>query len=198
MTDSTNTMDPSRIGFELSLSCEAQAWYLITSAKVDRSREELCDALEGAEITFDQVDAQKRENLFLAKAKTSRVCVAFNTWDWNEEDYKWFDLQRDSLRERWPVLLWLTTAEAAQSLVHHAPNVFSFFAPNVGSFSNGEMSDDEVKSQLTALQQQYGLSDAEVIEQAQKGILPNDADHHAWLVLLGQGELIFSQKERSK
>lgn len=195
-----DTLTPSRIGLELSLLAGKQAWYLITVETAERAREireDLCDALEGAEIDFVQLDADNPNTLFAPQLSTGQVCVAFNSCNWQAEKYQWLDLQRHRLREKWPGLVWLTTAKAAQSLALHAPNVWAFFVGNVVSYSDGEMSADEVKDQLAALQEQYGLSDTQVIAQAEKGQLPNDADHHAWLVLLGRGDLISPPKEPS-
>lgn len=192
-----NVVDASRIGLELAGPLEDQAWYLldIGSTPVLDIARELEDALEGGNLLHVSLAAPEPRALVaphrMADLGAVLVCVppADPERSWDDDAFAQLDRLRSKVRERWPRLVWLADAEGIRRMVHYAPHFHAFFEL-AGRWSDGTMSRAEVDSHLDHLRRRYGITDDEVLERAARGELPQDADHHAWLILLGRADLI--------
>ena len=185
----TNTISSSRIGLELDGPFGLLDWCLLTAAEPERAAQDLADALDGAGVAHEILVADNPEALVTALPGV-RACIVTGAWNWGTAAYETLDRLRSAVRDSHSVLLWVTTPAAAQALVRHAPNFAAFFAPSMGAWSDGSMSSAEAETHLVALRARHEMSDAEVLSLAEKGEMASDADHHAWLILLGRGDLI--------
>jgi hypothetical protein len=116
------------------------------------------------------------------------IALVTGSWRWSDEDCYPLDPLRAAIRATWPRLIWITTAADADRLATLAPNFTSFFSPTRGTWTPEE--EASADDHLARLRARYGLSDDDVIRGAEAGTLPQDADHHAWLILLDRGDLI--------
>lgn len=180
---------PSTLGLELHGRLEKHAWYLIESDEPDSTVEDVCDVLAVSDVEAYRLSAPDPHSL-LAAPREDVACVPTGTWEWDEEAYPLLDRLREAVREAWPLLIWVASAQAVRRMVLLAPNTASFFQSSAGRWSEDGMSEAEVEAHLESLRARYGRSDEEVIAMATRGELPADADHDLWLVLLGRGELI--------
>lgn len=206
MLDAGQTVTASRIGLDLAGPSIGESWYLVDVGLVAVASVvgDLCEALDGAGVAFERIEAAHPQDL-LSDGPDRRPEVGALGWSapvaicvpkglcglplWEESAYSRMDRLRHKLRERWPRLVLVTDSTGLARIVHHAPHLYAFFEP-AGRWSDGTMSITDVERHLEGLRAHHQLTDAEVLERAERGTLPQDADHHAWLILLGRGDLI--------
>lgn len=200
-----NVVDASRIGLELAGQLEEQAWYLLdigSTSDLSIARE-LADALEGGSLLHVTLAPAGARALVaphpMADLGAVLICVSRTDppGSWDDDAFVELDRLRSRVRERWPRLVWLADAEGIRRMVHCAPHFHAFFEL-AGRWSDGTMSPAEVDRHLDQLRRRYGTTDDEVLERAKRGELPQDADHHAWLILLGRADLISMTAERDE
>lgn len=189
MATPSNPIAASRLGLELDGPFGELHWCLIAASGDSEAEASLRDALESVEVRH-RVVRPKNPQALLASPASTDASIVVGTSGWTDADYSALDRLRTRLRDARPVLVWLTTPDAASRLLHRAPNFAAFFGPNVGVWADDAMSAEEVEAHLVALRDRYGEADAEVVAMAERGELPQTVDHHAWLVLLGRGDLI--------
>ncbi len=83
----------------------------------------------------------------------------------------------------------LTSEAAIPILANNAPNFWSWIGPNVWKEDRtcGRM---DREARLRSLRNGTGLTDADVVRQAEAGTLVLDPIFSEWLVLLGRGDLL--------
>jgi hypothetical protein len=94
------------------------------------------------------------------------------------------------MRKRGVVLV--LSSESAKTMFSYAPNIVSWLGSRVYSFLKDTelLSVEEIQERLTALREWSGLTDSQIIEMAETGILPSEPEYAEWLVLLERGDLI--------
>jgi hypothetical protein len=110
---------------------------------------------------------------------------AYTQADWRVLD------QRRSALAREGALVFVTTPASFAELMRVAPNLASWLGGLVFSHEDPDvMARAQIGPRLAALQAWSGKSDAEIVEEAQRGTLPRDPEYAEWLVLLGRGDLL--------
>jgi hypothetical protein len=178
----------------------ATSWRLVLHDPTDSAKllPDLDEELEvQAQVRSRVVQASNLDSSglvdFLNKNRNS-VIVVDGLDGWTDQEFARLDLQRTSLQHSGPVLLEMTR-EGAQRLMKAAPNLRSWIAGNVGGLlpDPGIMTEAERQTRLASLAEHFGLTDAEVIRQAENDSLPPDPQFVEWLILAGRGDLALSR-----
>jgi hypothetical protein len=107
-----------------------------------------------------------------------------------EADWRLLDRRRSALARQGAVLF-VTTPASFATLMQVAPNLASWLGGLVFSHEDPDaLARAQIGPRLDALRAWSGKSDAEVVEEAQRGTLPRDPEYAEWLVLLGRGDLL--------
>lgn len=135
------------------------------------------------------------EDWLKARPETERVTVLTGLGALDSAALGALDLRRERLQVVAPFLVMCAPKATAELIARHAPNLFSFVAETT---SRWEEARDEAASaqwreaELTRLRSDWGLSDAELIERAERDELPAElraeTDLYLWLALLGRGD----------
>lgn len=152
-------------------------------------RDELRD-LE--ERTIESVTAGTPEDLVRGlQTSNDRTIVVSGLDAYTEGDWAHIDLLRSRLARGGSTILVLSPA-AASRLSESAPNLSSWLGSTVWRVDLGAdiLSPVETEQRLTALRESIGLSDAKVLDRAERGDLPGDPEFAEWLILLGRGDLV--------
>jgi hypothetical protein len=81
-------------------------------------------------------------------------------------------------------------------MLHNAPNFVSWLGARIYQFQkDAEMlTQTERDRRLKALQENFEMSDQDVIDLAENRQLPSDPEFGEWLILLDRGDLLERQK----
>ncbi len=111
--------------------------------------------------------------------------------DLDSEAWRRLDAMRSRLGGRAPVVAVIDRA-SADKMAASAPNILSWAGGAVFELQPEEerLSQAERDDRLTALRDAFGLTDAEVIKQAQEHLISPEPEFSEWLALLGRGDLI--------
>lgn len=186
----SNQWTAPSLALDLSGPSREQGWWLLAASDPEAALDEIADALEAVGLPFQRFEADRPDALITATPEDGAACVPAATWRWSDADYGRLDSLRPSIREHWPLLIWVTTPDGAAQLSRRAPNFAAFLLPTAGAWTDETMSEEDIEVHLKSLRARYGLSDGEVLARARRGELPQDADHDAWLILLGRGDLV--------
>lgn len=108
----------------------------------------------------------------------------------SDEDWRRLDLGRSRLARNGTTVL-ILGERAFGRLEGMAPNLASWIGGAAWRLSEPTPLDSvSVSQRLVALRAWSGMNDAEVVEQAEDGVLPNDPSYAEWLALLGRGDLL--------
>ena len=107
------------------------------------------------------------------------------------ERWRALDVNRSAWLREGAVVLWLSAA-GVTNLCSYAPNIKSIVG---GSFFNlgtdgGAMTGAEHDQRIADLESHFQMNSAEVIRQAESGVLPTEPHFVEWLVLLDRGDLV--------
>jgi hypothetical protein len=107
------------------------------------------------------------------------------------ERWRALDVNRSAWLREGAVVLWLSAA-GVTNLCSYAPNIRSIVGGSIFNLRTyGEaMTAAERDQQIADLESHFGMSSAEVIRQAESGVLPTEPHFVEWLVLLGRGDLV--------
>ncbi|WP_434299701.1 hypothetical protein [Corallococcus exiguus] len=107
------------------------------------------------------------------------------------DDWMFVDGERSLLQRQGSTLIVLGE-EALGGLFDHAPNFASWLGGAAWRLEKRlpMLSSEEREERLWALRRWAGKTDREVIEEAERGLLPSDPPYSEWLVLLGRGDLL--------
>lgn len=109
------------------------------------------------------------------------------------ENFSADELERlDLLRNRalhGPRVLIATTQDGAARLSANSPNFWSWIGARCMAYDASEGIMNKA-ARLQSLREHFQLSDADVLELAQRNALPDDAAFAEWLILLGRGDLV--------
>jgi hypothetical protein len=109
----------------------------------------------------------------------------------SEDDWRHIDHSRSRLARTGCIVLVLAEQDVHR-MFRGAPNLVSWVGAAVWSYDDAipVLSEDEKEARLRVLRDWSGLSDAEVIERAERDVLPRDPEYAEWLVLLDRGDLV--------
>ena len=107
------------------------------------------------------------------------------------ERWRALDVNRSAWLREGAVVLWLSAA-GVTNLCSYAPNIKSIVG---GSFFNlgtdgRAMTGAEHDQRIADLESHFQMNSAEVIRQAESGVLPTEPHFVEWLVLLDRGDLV--------
>jgi hypothetical protein len=155
-------------------------------------REEL--AVQGVAGSLGVIDTKGASAVDLVEQlrMIQHAAVLLHGFDaWSEGQFASLDVNRSRL-ETGSFLVFLVDLKTAGRFLDSAPNVRSFLGSNIfiAASDPSLMGREEIEGRLEQLRRSYGLSDAEVIEQAASRNLPPEPHFVEWLVLLGRSELV--------
>ena len=107
------------------------------------------------------------------------------------ERWRGLDVNRSAWLREGAVVLWLSAA-GVTNLCSYAPNIRSIVGGSIFHLgtNGGAMTAAERDQQIADLESHFGMDSAEVIKQAESGVLPTGPHFVEWLVLLGRGDLV--------
>jgi hypothetical protein len=109
---------------------------------------------------------------------------------YREADWRLLDRRRSALAREGAVVFVTTPASFAE-LMRVAPNLASWLGGLVFSHEDPDaLARAQIGPRLDALRVWSGKSDGDVVEEAERGLLPRDPEYAEWLVLLGRGDLL--------
>lgn len=112
----------------------------------------------------------------------------------DEHDWRAVDVNRSRLERAAPTLL-VASRRAASKLPTLAPNLWSWIGDGVWRYEPEDGLPRSAREQrLAELHRHFGFGDDELLRRARSGEIPAEPDIAEWLVLLGAGELIPSEK----
>ena len=109
----------------------------------------------------------------------------------DDERWRALDVNRSAWLREGAVVLWLS-AVGVTSLCSYAPNIRSIVGGSIFNLGTdgGAMTAADRDQQIADLESHFEMNSAEVIRQAESGVLPTDPHFVEWLVLLGRGDLV--------
>jgi hypothetical protein len=137
------------------------------------------------------VDAKDAENLAKQMALYQGPIVVSGVHLWDSSEWAHLDQLRSRfLRTERTVLV--IDEQTLRHIMQLAPNFSSWLGANVVRHQSHSpvLTTEERESRLAALRNRFGISDTDVVFQAESGTMPSDPEFVEWLVLLGRGELI--------
>ena len=107
------------------------------------------------------------------------------------ERWRALDVNRSAWLREGAVVLWLSAA-GVTNLCSYAPNIRSIVGGSIFNLGTdgGAMTVAERDQQIADLESHFEMNSAEVIKQAESGVLPTEPHFVEWLVLLGRGDLV--------
>ena len=107
------------------------------------------------------------------------------------ERWRVLDVNRSAWLREGAVVLWLSAA-GVTNLCSYAPNIRSIVGGSIFNLGTdgGAMTVAERDQQIADLESHFEMNSAEVIKQAESGVLPSEPHFVEWLVLLGRGDLV--------
>ena len=107
------------------------------------------------------------------------------------ERWRALDVNRSAWLREGAVVLWLSAAGVA-NLCSYAPNIRSIVGGSIFYLGTdgGAMTVAERDQRIADLESHFQMNSAEVIRQAESGVLPTEPHFVEWLVLLGRGDLV--------
>jgi hypothetical protein len=107
------------------------------------------------------------------------------------ERWRGLDVNRSAWLREGAVVLWLSAA-GVTSLCSHAPNIRSIVGGSIFNLGTdgGAMTVAERDQRIADLESHFEMKSAEVIKQAELGVLPTGSHFVEWLVLLDRGDLV--------
>ena len=116
--------------------------------------------------------------------------------NWDSQEWKTFDGFRSHLDKGKKGGFLILTQESTRLMLHNAPNFVSWLGARIYQFQkDAEMlTQTERDRRLNALQENFKMSDQDVIELAENRQLPSDPEFGEWLILLDRGDLLERQK----
>jgi hypothetical protein len=107
------------------------------------------------------------------------------------ERWRALDVNRSAWLREGAVVLWLSAAGVA-NLSSCAPNIKSLVGGSIFHLGTdgGAMTAAERDQRIADLESHFQMNSAEVISQAESGVLPTEPHFVEWLVLLDRGDLV--------
>lgn len=182
----------------LEISDPLIGWHLLVADNPTAVAEEVAATFELFSLAVLTLEADKPafEDWLKTLPVTERVTVLTGLDTLAPSALGDLDLRRERLQVVAPFLVMCTDRATADLIARHAPNLFSFVAETT---SRWEDTGDEAasaerrESELTHLRSRWRLTDAEMIERAERDELPPELraepDVYLWLALVGRGDI---------
>ena len=155
-------------------------------------REELASLTE-LRVTHRRV-RNAEELLEVCASAPDELLVLSGLSQLDEHDWRAVDVNRSRLERTAPTLL-VASSRAAGTLPTLAPNLWSWIGDGVWRYEPEDGLPISAREQrLAELRRHFEFGDDELLRRARSGELPAEPDIAEWLVLLGAGELIPSEK----
>ena len=130
------------------------------------------------------------------KQNSEAYILLYDFENWDSQEWKTFDGFRSHLDQGKKGGFLILTQESTRLMLHNAPNFVSWLGARIYQFQkDAEMlTQTERDRRLKALQENFKMSDQDVIELAENRQLPSDPEFGEWLILLDRGDLLERQK----
>ncbi|MEB3121952.1 MAG: ABC transporter permease [Snowella sp.] len=172
---------------------------IVAIDEIESTLEELQDTLEifnecetgtlsGTEGALDLVQ-QINQN-------SEAYILLYDFENWDSQQWKTFDGFRSHLDQGKKGGFLILTQESTRLMLHNAPNFVSWLGARIYQFQKDSemLTQTERDRRLNALQENFKMSDQDVIELAENLKLPADPEFGEWLILLDRGDLLERQK----
>jgi hypothetical protein len=183
----------SELLFKLGAQSAGNVWTVLIIDHSDSDIvENLIESIEAfTEYSVGSWNIQANETSI--SSETDYVII-WNVNHWTAADWKSLDFQRSQLDRHKQGGAFILSESMAKLMMSAAPNLASWIGSRVYKLIlDAEiLSDEDCKVRLQALKSQTGLSDDQVIQQAEAKQLPKDPMYGEWLVLLGRSDLLES------
>jgi hypothetical protein len=186
----------SELLFKLGAQSAGNVWTVLI---IDRSDSDMADIVENiiesievfTEYSVGSWNVQANENSISSETDYE---IIWNVNHWTAADWKSLDYQRSQLDRHKQGGSFILSESMAKLMMSAAPNLASWIGSRVYKLIlDAEiLSNEDCEVRLQALRSQTGLSDEQVIQQAQAKQLPRDPEYGEWLVLLGRSDLLES------
>lgn len=138
-----NHLTARRIALELDHMPGGQAWYLIATSRPQEVVAELARTFGVQGVAYAQRSPAHPDDL-LAPGSTVALITGAEAWD--AAAWEHLDRLRTLVLAAWPRLIWIIEPAAAGRLIHHAPHVAAFFAPDAGGWSAEPVAEEVPRS----------------------------------------------------
>jgi len=101
------------------------------------------------------------------------------------------DINRSALERTGALFFWLTH-NGLSDLCRYAPNIKSYIGTAIFTFIGvkGALTSENRKERLKELEEKFRMSDAQLIERAERHQIEPEPEFVEWLLLLGRGDLV--------
>lgn len=193
-------LDASDLALRILDRSRSNEWMAV-QVPTDREQDiadELSEAVEDIDdVTVERVHVDSADALIASMQRPGgiiRILSGFD--DLPEAGWHHIDQARSRLAREGCVVL-VVSAEGIQRMFRGAPNLASWIGAATWSFDATipTLSAEEKEQRLNTLRAWSSLNDAEVIERAERGMLPGDPEYAEWLILLDRGDLILPRDQ---
>ena len=172
---------------------------IVAIDEIESTLEELQDTLEIFNECETGTFSGKEGALNLVQKinqNSEAYILLYDFEDWDSQQWKTFDGCRSHLDQGKKGGFLILTQESTRLMLHNAPNFVSWLGARIYQFQkDAEMlTQTERDRRLNALQENFEMSDQDVINRAENRQLPADPEFGEWLILLDRGDLLERQK----
>ena len=172
---------------------------IVAIDEIESTLEELQDTLEIFNECETGTFSGKEGALNLVQKinqNSEAYILLYDFEDWDSQQWKTFDGCRSHLDQGKKGGFLILTQESTRLMLHNAPNFVSWLGARIYQFQkDAEMlTQTERDRRLNALQENFEMSDQDVINRAENRQLPSDPEFGEWLILLDRGDLLERQK----
>lgn len=185
----------AELAWRIALRYDAGDWIALvvpSAAAVAPVAQELEEELRGLNIPIAQAHPVDAEALICAaEQQPTQVLLLSGVEDLPEAEWRHLDLRRDEL-QRGACVLVVLLEPTLRRLLTLAPNLASWVSGSLWRLSSlgDRLPPEEAARRLVALQQQFAMTNADVLRLATEQRLPRDPAFGEWLILLDRGDLL--------
>ncbi|WP_236515422.1 hypothetical protein [Sandaracinus amylolyticus] len=171
----------------IALSEGQGSWFIVGSDKPAEEARLLVAELASLVGGVEEVDLATPDTLATVSAQNGQqVIVVSSPWGTELE----LDRERSRLFRHQPAVLVIPSHEL-NSLPNVAPHFVSWIGGELHRVAEDQYLSSEARDlRLSALRQQYGMSDIELVKRVEASDVPGDPEVAEWLLLIGRADLL--------
>lgn len=187
------TVMPGQLARDFAEAIDQERWLLLVAAIPSEAAAEVEECLAAADLEIRPVDGGSTgARALLWPRLEPRVVVFTGPEHWSKHDLLLFEVARERIRATTPRLIMVLSPDRGDELARQCPNFFSYLQIDTLRWSDGTLPPADIEARLRDLREALGKTDETVIAAAEAGLLPSDALHEHWLILLGRSDLLFA------
>lgn len=186
----------AELAWRVALRFDAGDWLALvapTASSVQPTAHDLHEELRAQEIPVVSSQHPSSAAALIASAQEQprHVLLLSEIDDLAAQEWRSLDLRRDEL-QRGACVIAVLQRPTLQRILSAAPNLASWISGSLWRVAplGEQLPAEEVSQRLAALRQRFGMSDDQVLRQAQEHQLPRDPEFGEWLILLDRGDLL--------